>query len=76
MIFINRSQLMNEVCKEGKEIIITAVFLARIGVLRYTNISCKPDNRQQNIEESFVLLPLVAEVNCVKIINNLLHAHF
>ena len=57
-------------------LIITAVFLARIGVLRYTNISCKPDNRQQNIVESFVLLPLIADVNCAKIINNLHHAHF
>ena len=57
-------------------IIIPAIFLARIGVLRYTSIGYKPDNRQQNIEESFVLLPLIADVNCAKIINNLHHAHF
>ena len=55
---------------------ISSVFLARIDVLRYTIIDCKPDNRQQNIEESFVLLPLIADVNCAKIINNLHHAHF
>ena len=55
---------------------IYSVFLARIDILRYTIINCKPDNRQQNIEESFVLLPLIADVNCAKIINNLHHAHF
>ena len=55
---------------------ISSVFLARIDVLRYTIINCKPDNRQQNIEESYVLLPLTTDVNCAKIINNLHHAHF
>ena len=55
---------------------ISSVFLARIDVLRYTIINCKLDNRQQNIEESFVLLPLTTDVNCAKIINNLHHAYF
>ena len=43
---------------------ISSVFIARIDVLRYAIINCKPDDRQQNIEESFVLLPLIADENC------------